>query len=148
MYRRGRGVVPDFPQWEQLYLRYSRQHFLQGQLEPAAIRSQLRQSANREQFSEPEDALFSETGEYDGLGVVAFTVSDVPPIVSQPNGPTYVFFMCHEPEELNYAHSEIWSDHEARTGGFCRPSRTVSLEFRIRLCRVIRQQQILIEAVR
>jgi hypothetical protein len=98
-------------------------------------------------FSEPEDALFSETGEYNGLGVVYFTISDIPQRVTQTQGPPYVFFMCHEPEDLNYSHSEIWSDHEPRTGTFRRPNRKVSLDFRVRLGRTIQQDRIIIEAV-
>lgn len=148
MYRHGREAVPDFAGPELLYLRYMSQHFIQGQLLPEAIRSQLRQSVNRGSFSEPEDALFSETGTYDGLGVVGFRVADIPARVDQPQGPAYVFFMRHEPEEENYSHSEIWSDHQTGTGGFRPPSRTVSLKFRILLCRSIRKEQVRIMAVR
>jgi len=149
MYRRGREVVPDFDGAELLYLRYSIEHFLQGQLTPAGIRSQLKQSVNRGgRFSEPEDALFSETGRYNGLGVVEFRVSDIPSRVEQPNGPAYAFFMRHQPEDENYSHSEIWSDHDPRTGGFRQPSRTVSLKFRVLLCSSIGQEQVRIEAVR
>lgn len=148
MYRRDREVVPDFAGSELLYLRYSIQHFLRGMLAPDGIRAQLKQSVNRGRFSEPEDALFSETGDYNGLGVVEFRVSDIPPRVDQPQGPTFVFFMSHQPEEENYSHSEIWSDHDPRSGGFRKPSRTVSLEFRVRLCRSIRQEQVRIEAIR
>jgi hypothetical protein len=148
MYSRGREPVQDFAGPELLYLRYMSQHFIQGQLLPAGIRSQLKQSVNRGSFSEPEDALFSETGEYNGLGVVEFRVADIPERVEQVEGPTYVFFMRHEPEDENYSHSEIWSDHDPRTGGFRRPSRTVSLSFRILLCRSIRQEQVRIKAVR
>lgn len=148
MYRHGRVGVPDFAGAELLYLRYMSQHLIQGQLLPEAIRSQLKQSVNRGSFSEPEDALFSETGAYDGLGVVAFRVADIPNSVDQPLGPTYRFFMRHEPEEENYSHSEIWSDHQGGSGGFRPPSRTVSLRFRILLCRAIREEQVRIVAVR
>ena len=148
MNRHGREVVADFAGSEFLFMRYMSQHFVQGQLLPEGIRSQLRQSVNRGRFSEPDDALFSETGKYDGLGVVEFRVADIPARLDQPNGPSYVFFMRHEPEDENYSHSEIWSDHEARTGGFRAPSRTVSLNFRILLCRSIRQEQVRIIAMR
>ena len=106
------------------------------------------QSVNRGAFSEPEDTLFSESGRYDGLGVVELRVADIPATVRQPDGPVYVFFPRHEPEEDNYSHGEIWSAHEIRTGGFQRPSRTVSLSFRVLLCRSIRQERIRIEAAR
>jgi hypothetical protein len=123
------------------------QFFVQGQLLPEGIRSQ-KQSVNRGRFSEAEDALFSETGEYDGLGVVEFKVADIPQRVEQPQGPAYVFFTQHVPLEDNYSHSEIWSDQEPRTGAFRKSSRTVSLRFRILLCTSIRQEQIRIIAVR
>jgi hypothetical protein len=148
MYRRDREVVPDFAAAELLFLRYTSLHFVQGELLPAGIRSQLKQSVNRGCFSEPDDVLFSETGEYDGLGVVEFKVSDIPARVEQPHGPSFMFYMRHEPMDENYSHSEIWSDHEARTGGFRAPSRTVSLSFRILLCRSIREEQVRIRAVR
>ncbi len=148
MFKRDRPVLPDFDGDELLYLRYSSQHFLQGQLTPDGIRSQLRQSVNRGSLSEPEDALFSETGRYNGLGVVEFKVWEIPPRIVQPEGPAYVFFMFHVPEEDNYSHSEILSDHDPRTGGHKKPSRTVSLEFRVRLCRSIRQERVRIEATR
>jgi hypothetical protein len=129
-------------------MRYSADNFLEGQLLPAAIRSQLKQSVNRGSLSEPEDVLFSETGEYNGLGVVGFPVSAIPLRVDQSDGPSFCFFMRHEPEELNYSHSEIWSDHDPRTGDFRRPSKTVSMTFRIRLCQSIGSDQIKIKAVR
>ena len=108
----------------------------------------MKQSVNRGLFSEPEDVLFSETGAYDGLGVVEFRVLDVPRRVEQAPGPTYIFFMRHEPSEQNYAHSEIWSTHEKRTDDFKAPSKTVSLKFRIQLCQSIGREQVRIEAVR
>jgi hypothetical protein len=131
-----------------LYLRYRRDHFLAGQLSPDAIRSQLQQSVNRGAFSEPEDVLFSETGEYNGLGVVEFRVAEVPSRVDQDEGPSYSFFPRHEPEELNYSHSEIWSDQLPATGGFRKPSRTVSLKFRVQLCSLIGLERVRVEAAR
>jgi hypothetical protein len=142
LYKENREAIQDFGRDELLYLRYIRQHFVDGELQPAAIRSQLKQSVNRGRFSEPGDALFSETGKYNGLGVAEFRVEDIPARVEQPDGPAYIFFMWHEPLEDNYSHSEIWSDHATRTGGFRPPSRTVSLTFRIMLCRAIRQVRI------
>jgi hypothetical protein len=147
-YRRGREVVPDFEATEMLYMRYSAEHFLENQLNPAAIRSQLKQSVNRGRFSEPEDVLFSETGDYDGLGSVGFPVSAIPSRVEQPDGPSYTFSVQHQPEELNYSHSELWSDQDPGTGGFRKPSKTVSATFRILLCRSIGVEQIRIAAVR
>jgi hypothetical protein len=148
MVRNGREVVPDFDTSERLYIRYSAVHFVEGQLEPAAIRSSLKQSANRELFSEPEDALFSEEGQYNGLGIVEIAVGNIPAEQDQETGPTYEFFAVHEPEDLNYSHSEIWSDHKPRNGCYRKPSKTVSLRFRIRLCQLITTSSIRILAVR
>ena len=122
MYRASRAVVPAFAPDERLYLRYAAQHFLNGQLLPDGIRAQLKQSVNRGLFSEPEDVLFSPSGEYNGLGVVEFQVLDIPTRIVQEQGPPYVFFTKHEPYDDNYAHSEIWADHDPPTSaGFRRP---------------------------
>ena len=148
LYRRGREVIPQFDSAEPLFMRYSAENFVEGQLLPSAIRSQLKQSVNRGSLSEPEDVLFSETGEYNGLGVVGFPVSAIPAKVDQNEGPSFSFFVRHEPEELNYSHSEIWSDHHPSTGEYRRPNKTVSAAFRIRLCQSIGTDQIKIKAAR
>ncbi len=147
MYQRHRQVLPDFDRNEPLYLRYGREDFVEGQLAPAAIRFP-RTSVNRGNLSEPEDALFAEDGKFNGLGVVAFEVSDIPPVIVQEQGPTYAFFMRHVPLADNYSHSEVWSDHTTQTGDYREPSRTVKLKFRIHLCQRITQESIRIEAVR
>jgi len=147
MYQRDRQVLPDFDGGESLYLRYGCDDFLDGQLEPGGIRFP-KTSVNRGSLSQPEDVLFAEDGKYNGLGVVEFKVSDIPPWIAQEQGPTYVFFMRHVPHTDNYSHSEIWSDQAARTGDYRKPSRTVKLEFRTRLCQRITRERIRIEAVR
>ena len=115
-----------------LYLRYGAEDFLGGQLEPSAIHFP-RTSVNRGSLSEPEDVLFDEHGEYNGLGVVGFMVSDVPRRVTQSQGPAYVFFMNHDPDPDNYSHSEIWSDQEPGTGRYKEPGKSVKLQFRIQI---------------
>jgi hypothetical protein len=147
MYQRDRPVVPDFDGAEGLYLRYGRDDFADGHLLLASIRFP-RTSVNRASLSLPEDALFDENGKYNGLGVVEFKAYDLPPRINQSQGPAYVFFMQHVPLPANYSHSEIWSDQEARTGAYREPSRTVKLEFRIRLCQRISRDCIRVEAVR
>src|SRR5690349_3120390 len=115
MYQRDRQIVPHFDSEERLYLRYFREHFVDGQLATGGIRFP-RTSVTRGSLSEPEDALFSEDGRYNGLGVVEFRVSDIPERITQEQGPTYVFFVRHVPLHDNYSHSEIWADHECGTG--------------------------------
>lgn len=147
MYQRDRQVLPDFDGGEFLYLRYGREDFVEGQLAPGGIRFP-KTSVNRGSLSRPEDALFAEDGKYNGLGVVEFKVSDIPPRIAQDQGPTYVFFMRHLPYTDNYSHSEIWSDQATQTGIYREPSKTVKLKFRIHLCQRITQERIRIEAVR
>jgi hypothetical protein len=147
MIRGDRPVLPDFDAVEVLYLRYFSDHFVDGQLSPAAIRFP-KQSVNRGLHSEPEDCLFSEQGIYNGLGVVDFQIADVPAKVSQPQGPAYIFFLRHVPLPDNYAHSEIWSDQAPGSGDYREPSKTVKLEFRVRLCQRIGLGNVRIAAVR
>jgi hypothetical protein len=147
MYQRDRQVVPDFDGGEFLYLRYGREDFVEGQLAPGGIRFP-KTSVNRGSLSQPEDVLFAEDGKYNGLGVVEFKVSDIPPRIAQEQGPTYLFFMRHDPHTDNYSHSEIWSDQATHTGDYREPSKTVKLKFRIHLCQRITHERIRIEAVR
>ena len=119
--------------------------FVSDQLAVGSIRFP-RQSVNRGSLSEPEDALFSEEGAYDGFGVVELKVGDIPARIEQENGPPYLFSMQHVPLDHNYAHSEIWSDQEPATETYRVPSKTVKLSFRIELCRKIRRDRIRIEA--
>ena len=147
MYQRGRHVLPGFDSGELLYLRYGRDDFVDGQLAPGSIRFP-KTSVNRGSLSEPGDVLFAEDGKYDGLGVVDFKVSDIPPGIAQEQGPSYVFFMRHVPYSDNYSHSEIWSEQEAQTGNYREPSKTVKLRFRIHLCQRVTEERIRIEGVR
>ena len=147
MYQRDRPVISTFDGDEMLYLRYGAEDFLGGQLEPSAIHFP-RTSVNRGSLSEPEDVLFSEAGKYNGLGVVGFTVSEIPPRLAQSQGPDYVFFMSHEPHFDNYCHSEIWSDQVPSTGGYKEPSKSVKLLFRIQLSQKITRDRVLIQEVR
>jgi len=103
---------------------------------------------NRSSLSKPEDALFDEHGRYNGLCVVGFSVSEIPPQVDQPQGPAYAFFMHHDPQPDNYRHSEIWSDQIPGTGVYKEPSKSMKLFFRIRLCQQISRENIQIAAVR
>jgi hypothetical protein len=147
MYQRERQVLRDFDSGEFLCLRYGREDFVKGQLAPGGIRFP-KTSVNRGSLSQPEDVLFAEDGKYNGLGVVEFTVSDIPSSVAQDTGPTYLFFMRHVPFTDNYSHSEIWSDQAPATGDYREPSKTVKLKFRIHLCQRITRERVRIEAVR
>jgi hypothetical protein len=150
MFQHDREPVQGFAASECLYLRYGREDFLNGELTPSSIRFP-RTSVNRSLYSQPEDALFSEEGKYNGLGVVEFMVSCIPPRISQDQGPAFLFFPRHVPLADNFSHSEMWSRQdtpESQPDTYREPSKTVKLTFRIQICRQIRQEQIRIEAVR
>src|SRR5260370_31433225 len=66
MYQRDRQIVPDFDGAEGLFLRYSKDDFLEGQLGVDAIRFP-KTSVNRGLLSEPEDVLFHDDGQYNVL---------------------------------------------------------------------------------
>jgi hypothetical protein len=75
-------------------------------------------------------------------------VRDIPETVTPDQGAMYFFFMRHEPQEANYAHSEIWSDQTGGTESYREPSKSVKLKFRIQLCCRIRIERIRIRAIR
>jgi hypothetical protein len=147
MYQRSRPVMPGFDGSESLYMRYGLNDFVGDQLAPGAIHFP-KTSVNRGSLSRPEDVLFSEYGNYNGLGVVEFRVSDLPARIIQEQGPAYLFYMQHSPVPDNYSHSEIWSDQDPPTGDYREPSKTVKLRFRIYVCQRITREQVRIEAVR
>jgi hypothetical protein len=147
MYRRGRPVLPVFGPDEALYLRYGSDDFVAGTLGSSVLHFP-RASVNRGTLSEPEDVLFSESGEYNGLGVIELRVSDLPGTIEQPGGPAYRFHMEHTPLDENYSHSEICSEQAARTGRLQDPSKTVKLRFRIHVSRMITEERIRIMATR
>lgn len=147
MLRNGRSPIADFEAHELLYLRYGADEFVDGQLDPAAIRFP-KQSVNRGSLSEPEDVLFDEGGRYDGLGVVDFRVEDIPPQVVGDQDSIFNFSMHHVPLELNYAHSEIWSVRSGEAGECKKPSPSVKLKFRIQLAQRIQRANVRIEATR
>jgi len=140
-----RPIINTFDPTEQLYMRYRIEQFLNGHLDPAAIRADG-QSVNRSTLSEPEDTLFHEQGRYNGWGVVAFEVAIIPKEVPQAQGPSYTFFPIHVPLDVNYGHSEIAADHIPSTGTLKKPSKTVAVAFRINLSRYITENSIRILA--
>jgi hypothetical protein len=146
MVQGSRPIVSQFEDSERLYMRFQPRHFHGEELDPSAIRSE-KQSVNRGLFSEPDDVLFRhiEDVKYLNEGVVFFFVGELPKTLSQADGPTYTTFVVHEPVALNYAHSEIWSDHVPPSGkSFRELSRSLKLTFRIELAKRINRQRIII----
>ena len=136
MHRRDRAEDPAFGSDELLYRRYLQAHWIGGCFSPLgfSFSEHSGQSVNRQKYSEPEDVQFFENGTFDNdWGVLEFAVRDIPPILPEDGAASFVFFPKHIPEELNFAHSEVWCDREERTGGYVRPSKTVRKLLRAKL---------------
>jgi hypothetical protein len=147
MYRRDRPLVPEFDGTEALYLRYGLEDFDGECLAVTAISFPC-MSVNRGTLSEPEDLLFSQTGAWNGLGAIEFLVADIPAEVTQAQGPAYQFYMRHVPDPDNYSHSEIWSVQASDRDIPKTPSKTVKLDYRVRLSRRITRDRVRIPAGR
>jgi hypothetical protein len=110
LYRRGRPDDQEFEPTEELYHRCKEGSTYEDPAQPSAWRlkpSALRSpdfSVNRQKYSQPEDVLLPT---YQGWGVAAFAVGDVPASISSPGQVGFEFRVEHVPEEENYAHSEI-----------------------------------------
>jgi hypothetical protein len=129
MYRQNRPEAPVFAPDELLYRRYRREHWVGGRFAGPGIQFP-KQSVNRGGFSEPEDVLYSDSGEFDGQGVLQCRVCDVPERLELPPAPGAVFFLKHAPVDDNYSHSEIWADKLESTGAYVEPSPSLKKLFR------------------
>src|SRR5258708_496291 len=132
MYRNGRPEEDHCPPEEFLFRRYLREHWVGGQFSGVGLRfaEDSGISVSRARFSEPEDTLFSQTGEFNGWGVLEFKVMDVPPEIEVLHV-AFSFFMRHVPYDDNYSHSEIWSsDTRVPTGTYVQPTPAVRKQFR------------------
>jgi hypothetical protein len=137
MYRRNRPEDRVFGPDELLFRRYLQSHWIDGSFSPLGFRfaENSGQSVNRQKYSEPEDVLFLNGTFDDEWGVLEFAVRDIPQKLSEDPAPAFVFFPKHVPEELNFAHSEVWvwSDREEGTGGYAAPSKAVRKLLRAKL---------------
>lgn len=101
-------LVPYFPPDEPLYRRIKPDSLSTGQLEADSVElpdmSTVRGGAG---FGQPEDALWSDDGEFDGWGVCAFAVRDIPGPMQDRGMFTYTFKAVHRPHRRNYPHSEV-----------------------------------------
>ena len=148
MYWAGRSIIAEFAPDEQLYIRYLGLHWVDGQLDHTGVPFPRmdRTSVNRGSLSEPEDDLFSPTGEYASMGVLEFLVKEIPSSLQAPDIPSYIFWPKHVPLDLNYSHSEIWSKRSESDEEFRKPSPSVKTIFRIRLAQVLTTERICILA--
>ena len=135
MYRRGRPVDQEFEPSEQLYRRYKREHWVDNHFSNTGLRfpDESGPSVNRGKYSEPEDVLFSPSGEFNRWGVLKFRVADIPGPIEDGAGCLYLFSARHVPEDDNYAHSELWAATAGEGAKPARPSSRVKKEFRVRL---------------
>jgi hypothetical protein len=85
-------------------------------------------SVNRGRYSEPEDVIF----DHPMWGIIGWTVADIPSNVVPPQGrgDPFSFRPAHVPEELNYAHSEVWAFKNGRRIEKPDPSTEVKKLFR------------------
>lgn len=143
MHRKGQSVEEKFSSEELLFRRYRKEHWANGAFSGVGFPFP-KHSVNRALFSEPEDVVFSESGDFNGWGVLEFLVSDVPSQIELPPA-VFVFFMKHVPHEYNYAHSEIWSSNQvAQRYYYVEPSKAVRKQFRTIMAQAMK---IRIEAV-
>jgi hypothetical protein len=110
LYRRGRSDDQEFEPSEELYHRCTEGSTYEDpvqpnlwRLKPSALRSPDF-SVNRQKYSQPEDVLLPN---YQGWGVVSFTVGDVPASIASQGQVVFDFRVEHVPDEDNYAHSEV-----------------------------------------
>jgi hypothetical protein len=64
-------------------------------------------SVNRGKYCEPIHVLWSESGAYEGWGVLCFRVKDVPAKVAHAGIELYTSKIVHTPQRKNYPHSEV-----------------------------------------
>lgn len=140
MYRRARPVVSTFEVSEQLYRRYRRNEAMDGVILPSALQFPNKgensgQSVNRGLYSQPQDALWTETERLDGWGVFQFPVSCLPQeAICSETQRRFAFFPKHVPLRRNYAHAEVWCDEFPRKNeAYVVPTKLVKKEFRARI---------------
>lgn len=108
MMRNGRPAEQQFKPEELMYRRYVEDDFEGGYFRPT--RFSFPPSLNRQRFSEPEDVIFSETGEFDEYGVLECSVAELSVRIVDDHKREFAFVPVHRPEETNYSHSEMWAD--------------------------------------
>jgi len=136
----GRTPQLEFQDDEQLYRRYLADHFVDGELDPSAIRFGEPPSFLRSAFSSAQDALHVDCA--DGQDVSRFGVLAMQAVsanyISENDTYGFVFWPIHAPLATCYAHSEI---HCCRTGDperiHINPPKNVRKAFRLHLARAL-----------
>ena len=108
MKQKERVEDPCFAPDEELYRRFPPDHFERDTVTIEAIELPD-MSVNREKYGPPQWVLVEirENDNFEGWGVLAFEVRNVPAEMPYRGTRIYTFGPKHEPERLNYPHSEI-----------------------------------------
>jgi len=128
MMRSGRAEDQDFSPSELMYRRYLQDDFEGESFRPA--RFSFPPSLNRQRYSEPEDVIFSETGEFDDCGVLECSVEQLSVRLLDDRNVEYGFVPVHRPEENNYSHSEIWAKSSQSNAPTPQPSKVARKMYR------------------
>jgi hypothetical protein len=111
MHRDGRSAVDAFDAAELLFRRYPKDHIVNGQVVPQTVNFP-KPSFNRSKFSHPEDVLHVDCcdGKQQplGLGVLEARVSDLRKSAESGDKRLFTMYPKHVPNEMCYAHSELW----------------------------------------
>ena len=105
MIQNGRGSDGAYRAWHLLYRRIGHEDFEGDRLLPARIKIQDL-SVNWSKYSAPWDVVF----DYPGNGVACISVGEVRkdlPLNPVAGAKIHAFSPVHEPEELNYSHTEV-----------------------------------------
>jgi hypothetical protein len=108
MKQKGREADPIFDPEEKLYRRFQPEAFEDGSVTIDAIELPD-MSVNRGKYGPPEWVLISETDRYDGWGVLAFEVRNIPNPVVYRGIRTFTFGPVHCPQRQDFPHTEIWA---------------------------------------
>ncbi len=132
MFRCGRGVDSQFLPYHRLYHRCEAEDIAEDRLLPGRIKYQ-NTSVNWSKYSKAWDVIF----DYEGWGIVQFLVKHLPrrlPIVPPDDkARLFAFAPVHDPEDDNYAHSEIGTFVEGERLSEPKLSSTAKKEFRAEL---------------
>jgi hypothetical protein len=131
MMRNGRIEDQEFGAGELMYRRYIQEDFDGESLKPA--RFSFPPSLNRQRYSEPDDVVFSETGEFDEHGVLECAVERLSVQVQD-----HQFIPVHRPEENNYSHSEMWVEHVQTKARIEEPSRAIRKIYRTKVSQLFK----------
>lgn len=131
----GEAADQVFDSGELLYRRYARQHFVDGQLLPAAFRFPG-PSFNRQKYSVADDVLHPDCcdgNNLDGYGILECSATDLPTPINGDDGKEFNFAPVHRPCPCCYAHTEVWCVLDGEPVD--QPSKAVREKFRVGLAR-------------